>query len=273
MSLFICPICGGTLNSDGQKYACPLGHNFDIAREGYVNLLPANKKHSKTPGDDKNMVLARNRFLSGGLYEPLRSALIGLVSSLSAENANILDSGCGEGYYTEGIFMALADDGKTPRIAGIDISREAVRLASKRLREVEFAVASAYHLPVGDESADMVLNCFSPLCQEEFRRILRRDGIFIYVVPAPRHLWELKSALYDKPYENERLSIEYEGFSRERTLTVESRILLPDRTNIEDLFTMTPYFWKTPREGILRMEKLENLETEISFDIHVYRKV
>jgi 23S rRNA (guanine745-N1)-methyltransferase len=273
MSLFVCPICGESLNCDGQKYACPLGHSFDISREGYVHLLPANKKHSKAPGDDKNMVLARNRFLSGGLYEPLRAELIKIILSEADENANILDSGCGEGYYTEGIFQALADSGKTPRIAGIDISRDAVRLAAKRLKEVEFAVASAYHLPVGDESADMVLNCFSPLCREEFHRVLRRGGVFIYVVPAPRHLWELKCALYDKPYENERLMTAYEGFSLEKTKTVESRILLPDRANIADLFTMTPYFWKTPREGILRMEKLESLETEISFDIHVYRKV
>ncbi len=272
MSLFICPICGGSLKISGQNYVCPLGHCYDVAREGYVHLLPANKKHSKAPGDDKNMVMARNKFLSSGLYEPLRRELIALVLSQSQENVAIMDSGCGEGYYTEGIFEALKNVGKTSRIAGIDISKEAVRLAAKRLKEVEFAVASAYHLPVGDESVDMVLNCFSPLCEEEFRRVLRKGGYFIYVVPAPRHLWELKCALYDKPYENGRVLTEYEGFSLEKTLTVESRILLSDRQEISDLFTMTPYFWKTPVEGVNRMEKLEKLETEISFDIHVYRK-
>jgi len=273
MSLFICPICGGSLSSDGQKYVCAAGHCYDIASEGYVNLLPANKKHSKNPGDDKNMVRARNRFLSGGLYEPLRNALIGLLSSLSSKNAAILDSGCGEGYYTEGIFEKLTKEGKTPLLAGVDISREAVRLAAKRVRDAEFAVASAYHLPVSDESADLLLNCFSPLCEEEFRRVLRKDGYFIYVVPAPRHLWELKCALYDKPYENERISMDYEGFSLEQKETVESRILINDNQSISDLFTMTPYFWKTPREGIARMEELEKLETEISFDILVYRKI
>ncbi len=272
MSLFICPICGGRLERGQKSYACPAGHGYDIASEGYVHLLPANKKHSKLPGDDKNMVRARNRFLSGGYYEPLRRTLAGLAAELTYESSWVLDSGCGEGYYTEGIYDALKIAGKTARIAGIDISKEAVRLASKRLKDAEFAVASAYRLPLADSSTDIVLNCFSPLCDSEFRRVLKSGGFFIYVVPAPRHLWELKRTVYDKPYENGRAAAEYEGFELIKTITVEDRICLPDRQAISNLFTMTPYFWKTPKEGAARLEALETLETEISFDIYVYKK-
>ena len=272
MSLFICPICSGKLEQKEKSYACPLGHSYDTSAEGYVHLLPANKKHSKLPGDDKNMVRARNRFLSGGLYEPLRSALIGLLLELSSHNPTLLDSGCGEGYYTEGIFDALISAGKSPLAAGIDISKEAVKLAAKRVKSAEFAVASAYHLPLADESVDFVINCFSPLCVSEFQRVLKTEAYFIYVVPAPRHLWELKCAVYDKPYENERVCTEYEGFRLKKSAEVKEQISISDRQAIEDLFTMTPYFWKTPQEGVQRLLCLDKLETEISFDIYVYQK-
>ncbi len=273
MSLFICPICGERLERGEKSYACPSGHSYDISAEGYVHLLPANKKHSKLPGDDKNMVRARSRFLSGGYYEPLRSALIELVLELSSEKPAILDSGCGEGYYAEGIYDTLMSTGKAPLIAGIDISKEAVKLASKRVKNAEFAVASAYFLPLRIERVDFVLNCFSPLCCSEFRRVLKMGGYFIYVVPAPRHLWEMKSAVYDTPYENERLIAEYEGFELVKSVSVEERISISDRRTIADLFTMTPYFWKTPQEGAARLLSLDKLETEISFDIYVYRKI
>ena len=273
MSLFICPVCGGKLERSEKGYLCPMGHGFDLAAEGYVHLLPANKKHSKLPGDDKNMVRARNRFLSGGYYEPLRKTLSALTLELSGDDPAVLDSGCGEGWYTEGIYNALKSTGKSFQVGGIDISKEAVRLAAKRLKNAEFAVASAYHLPLAEDSVSLVLNCFSPLCTSEFLRVLKTDGHFVYVVPAPRHLWELKCAVYDKPYENERTREEYEGFELVKTVNVDSVITLPDRQTISDLFTMTPYFWKTPKEGIARLELLEMLETEISFDIYVYRKV
>lgn len=272
MSLFICPICGNNLERGERSYTCPSGHSYDIAAEGYVHLLPANKKHSKLPGDDKNMVRARSRFLSDGYYEPLRKAIVELVLSLSSEKPAILDSGCGEGYYTEGIFNALKSAEKSPLVTGIDISKEAVRLAAKRVKDCEFAVASAYCLPLGFESTDFVLNCFSPLCGSEFRRVLKEGGYFIYVVPAPRHLWELKRAIYDTPYENERSIAEYEGFELVKTVTVVERISIADRQAIADLFTMTPYFWKTPQEGASRLLRLDCLETEISFDVYVYQK-
>jgi len=272
MSLFKCPICGGKLERGEKSYACSSGHSYDIAAEGYVNLLPVNKKHSKLPGDDKNMVRARSRFLSSGYYEPLRKALIGLVLGLSSDSPAILDSGCGEGYYTEGIYDALKSAGKTPLVAGIDISKEAVKLAAKRVKSAEFAVASAYSLPLNIERIDLLLNCFSPLCGSEFRRVLKTGGYFIYVVPAPRHLWEMKRAVYDAPYENERHIAEYEGFELVKKETVDERISIPNRQTISDLFTMTPYFWETPQEGASRLLSLDSLETEISFDIYVYRK-
>lgn len=162
MSLFTCPLCASPLDRAERSYTCPNGHCFDVAKEGYVHLLPANKKHSKSPGDDKGMVTARNQFLSRGYYAPLRDALCALALKYTGPQVSVLDSGCGEGYYTAGIHAALTRAGREVRLAGIDLSKPSVRLAAKRVPEGEFAVASAYHLPVADRSVDLLLNCFSP---------------------------------------------------------------------------------------------------------------
>ena len=122
-SLFVCPLCGGALTRREGSYLCPAGHCFDIAREGYTYLLPVNRKHSKTPGDDKAMAAARHTFLEKGYYAPLCEELCQLAVELTGDAPAVLDNGCGEGYYTAGIYRALCEAGKTPVMAGIDISK------------------------------------------------------------------------------------------------------------------------------------------------------
>lgn len=271
VSLFCCPLCAAPLERNQSAYICPNGHCFDVAREGYVHLLPANRKHSKAPGDDKGMVTARNRFLSKDYYAPLRQALCTLALDHTGGSAAVLDSGCGEGYYTAGIHAALTGAGRTVALAGIDLSKPSVRLAAKRVPAGEFAVASAYHLPVAGRSVDLLLNCFSPLALEEFRRVLRPGGTFLYVVPAASHLWELKQVLYDRPYPNQEQEIPYEGFAYETVVPVDARLEVAGE-DLPDLFQMTPYYWKTPKEGAQRLAALEGLTVQASFRIHVFRR-
>ena len=112
-SLFLCPICSAPLRRGERTYTCPSGHSYDIAREGYVHLLPPNRKHSKSPGDDKAMVAARNRFLSAGYYAPLQEELARLALRYAPSGRTVLvDSGCGEGYYTAGAASALRASGR-----------------------------------------------------------------------------------------------------------------------------------------------------------------
>lgn len=271
-SLFVCPLCGEKLTRRENSYFCPNGHCHDVAREGYTYLLPVNRKHSKAPGDDKAMAAARSAFLSKDYYAPLRDALCQLSVSLTGPAPAVLDSGCGEGYYTAAIYQALCAAGKTPRMAGTDISKFILRLAARREKSVEFAVASSYHLPVADRSIDLLLNCFSPLALEEFRRALRPGGTFLYVVPSEKHLWELKQVLYDHPYPNEVKETPYEGFAYAEIRHVEDRIRVLGQEDIHALFQMTPYYWKTPKSGCQRLAALEELAVTISFDIHVFRR-
>ena len=271
LSLFTCPHCASPLRREERSYTCPNGHCFDIAKEGYVHLLPANQKHSKSPGDDKGMVTARNQFLSRDYYAPLRDALCALALEHTGGQVSVLDSGCGEGYYTAGIHAALTGAGRQVALAGIDLSKPSVRLAAKCVPQGEFAVASAYHLPVADGSIDLLLNCFSPLALEEFRRVLRPGGLFLYVVPAANHLWELKQVLYDKPYPNQEQDIPYEGFSYVSVVPVDTTMEVAGE-DLPNLFQMTPYYWKTPKEGAARLAALDGLKVQAAFSIHVFRR-
>ena len=271
-SLFRCPVCGAPLVREEHSYRCPQGHSYDISKEGYTHLLPANRKNSAAPGDDKEMAQARRDFLSKGYYAPLLDTLCGEILSRCGDAPTLLDTGCGEGYYTAGIYQTLKSAGKSPRMAGTDISKFILRYAAKREKGIEFAVASSNALPLADGSIDVLLNCFSPLFLDEFRRVLKPGGHFLYVVPAAEHLWELKQVLYDAPYPNEEKETPYEGFDYEGIVPVDAVIHLKNQQDIQSLFRMTPYAWKTPKEGKDRLAALEELDCRISFRVHIFKK-
>ena len=271
MSLFVCPVCAGRLDRQGGQYRCERGHSFDVARENYVNLLPANRQHSKTPGDDKAMAAARTRFLDGGWYGPLRDKLCQLTEALLPPGGALLDAGCGEGWYTAALAqISAAKGGQT---AGVDLSKPAVKKAARRCPQAEIAVASVYHLPLGDSSVDVLVDCFSPLAVEEFYRVLKPGGKFLYVVPGPRHLWELKEILYDRPYENGEKVETYPGFAPPEVTAVETSFTLTAPEDIQALYHMTPYTWKTPKEGARRLEAVEQLTLTGQFRIHAMTRL
>ena len=192
---------------------------------------------------------------------------------ISDSSPALLDSGCGEVYYTAGLHQALALSGAAPRICGVDLSKYALRRAAKRLPEGEFAVASVYRLPLAGKRVDLLVNCFSPLAAEEFARVLRPGGTFLYVVPSARHLWEMKAVLYDRLYENPVRRESYPGFVWQGVEQVRYSLSLTDPADITALFHMTPYAWKTPKSGVQRLAGLDRLDTQAGFDIHCYQKI
>lgn len=274
MNGFICPVCAGQLTEQGG-WRCSKGHSFDKAKEGYVNLLMANRMNSKTPGDSKEMVAARHRFLQSEAYRPFAEKLAQLCAQLAKTKKaplHILDAGCGEGYYDSVICQYLTSQGLEYRLIGFDISKTAVRLAAKRnLPNASFAVASSFAIPVQDGWADVVLNVFSPFCGDEFLRCLTDKGSLLYAVPTAQHLMGLKKVLYDTPYENPCQQVEYPGFTQAGECTVEQQLLTQGQ-QVQDLFAMTPYYWKTPPEGTVRLKKCESLQTTIGFRFLFYVK-
>lgn len=271
MSLFCCPHCALPLRREANEYHCSSGHRFDVAREGYVHLLPANRKHSANPGDDREMVMARARFLEKGWYAPLRDALCHLALTHTPPGGVVVDAGCGEGWYSQGLWNCLTKADLHPRLVGVDLSRAAVKKAARRVTEGEFAIASVYRLPLADGCAHLLLDCFAPLALAEYRRVLRPGGIFLYVVPGPRHLFELKTVLYDRPYENRVEQDTYPGLTLRDMVAVDFSMDIRDRQTLLDLFRMTPYAWKTPREGVERLEALDGLAVTASFQILVLK--
>ncbi len=269
----ICPLCGSPLLSAGGSYRCENRHTYDCAKSGYVNLLDVSQKKTKFPGDNKLMAAARRDFLNKGYYEFLSSAVNKVCVDFLCENPApaILDAGCGEGYYTARLAEVLLKAGAKPEILGIDISKFAVDLAAKRCKNVSFAVASTFRLPVAENFCDMALNLFAPYCGEEIQRILKPGGIFLMAIPGAEHLWELKQAVYETPYKNEVKDYPLGGFEFLEVRKVETVLDLMNREDILHLFEMTPYYYKTSKEDQGRLMKLDSLSVTASFELLIYK--
>jgi 23S rRNA (guanine745-N1)-methyltransferase len=274
MDVLACPVCGAPLVREEKVFHCRSRHSYDIAKEGYVYLLPPNKKHSADPGDSRQMVTARRRFLESGYYQIFSDRLNTLLlQNLHTQSPVILDAGCGEGYYTGRLREFLLKHGTKPEQYGFDISKSAVRSAAKKYKGISFAVSSLFSIPVLSGVADAITDIFAPIVPEEFFRVLRPGGLLILAVPSPRHLYGLKEILYEEPYENEQRDTVYAGFAFLQRVPVRGEITLTGTQQIQDLFAMTPYFRKTPREGCERLARTQTLKTEIGFDFLLYRKV
>lgn len=240
-----CPICREPLSLVGNGLACSNRHSFDRARQGYYNLLPVQHKNSRDPGDNQAMVEARRRFLDGGHYAPLARRL----AELAAERGprSWLDIGCGEGYYTSQLAAALPDS----QAYGLDISRDAVRQACKRSRNVTWLVASMARIPLADASCALLTSVFSPLDWQEAYRLLPVGGGLLRMGPTRQHLFELRQRLYDevRPYDDEKhLQLIPQGMQLSDTHTLEYRLALPQAEDRADLLAMTPHGWRASAE-------------------------
>ena len=272
MPELICPVCREKLILDKRSYRCGKGHCFDLAKSGYVNLLPPSAG-GKRHGDDKLMVKARSRFLDKGFYDKLSDAVAQCVNFYSPDLAHIVDAGCGEGKYTADMLKTLEQAGKQAHILGIDISKDALICAAKRCKNINFCAASTAHMPIEDESCHIVVNIFSPFMAEEFYRVLKPGAKLIRVVPLKMHLWELKALIYDKPFPNPPMDMEAPGFKIVDTQPLCYEISLNSSEEIMDLFMMTPYYYKTGAADQQKAAQAEHLETKLEFGIYVYEKL
>jgi 23S rRNA (guanine745-N1)-methyltransferase len=267
-----CPVCNEALNKENNSYICTNRHTHDIAKEGYVNLLLAQHKRSKNPGDSEEMIRSRQAFLNKGYYKILSNAIVQKLSSIpQAFEQNILDVGCGEGYYMQGIVDVSANS----KLYGIDISKSAVKLAGKRKMGATLCVASAYDLPFFDESFSSIVSVFSPVSASELERLLKSDGNIIMVGPAEEHLKGLTAHIYDEVLAhkgNYSVIDESESFVLNEQIEIKEEIVVKQE-DILDLLRMTPYYWQITVEKKEKILALSELRTMVNFYVRVYGKV
>ncbi len=260
--MLICPVCGKELMFFDRRAACPMGHSFDLAREGYVNLLRSTKS-GDLMGDNKFSARARRDFLNKGYYASLQNTLCDIFRE---KQGTVLDICCGEGYYT-----AALGRNENLQVFGFDISREMVRLAAKRGFGTYF-VANMAAIPVAQESMDYGIHLFAPFIEEAFLRVLKPGGRLFTVIPGRKHLWGLKQALYDTPYENDEILPETKALRLISVQKVTDQITLACQEDIQAVFQMTPYYFHTSLTDKAKLEKLDTLQTPVEFVIGEYEK-
>lgn len=259
LSVYHCPICHTTLTPAAKSWQCEQGHQFDVAKEGYIHLLPVQYKNSHSPGDTAESVTARRAFLQAGHYQPLRDALQAQLQQTNAQT--LLDLGCGEGYYTEAMQHAV------PQVIGLDIAKPAIRLAAKRLPQIQWVVGSAVRLPIQSQSMDVVCSLFSPLPLAEMQRVLKSNGQLWVATPAADHLHSLRAQLFEQvnPHTPDKF---VQQLAPSFNLLSQTEIRVPlqlDQQGLRQLIAMTPYAYKAKPERRQQLEQATVFQTEAVF--------
>lgn len=274
-----CPLDGAPLNITVAQLTCTNGHSFDIARQGYVNLLPVQQKRSKHPGDSKEMIAARTRFLNTGIYAPIAEKLDDIVleqfsASLLTDQTELclLDAGCGEGYYFDHLFQTLARQSvaKPISLIGLDISKPAIIAAAKRNKQITWLVGSNKTPPVEPATVDIILSLFGFPTFDSFKVSLKPHGKIILVEAGPEHLIELRNIIYPTVNKSPPPNL---SAAEEAGFTLTDSALLQYKTGdippeqIMNLLTMTPHLYKATHEGKLAAAALDkiNLTVDIVF--------
>lgn len=273
---FKCPSCASELVLHDKSYVCKNKHLYDISKYGYVNLLLANKKNTKSPGDNEEMIKSRSSFLNKGYYQSLSDTLNKTIGLLTEDNQpkKILDIGCAEGYYLDQLKQSF-DLNSKHLFGGIDISKSGIQLAAKRKMNSRLAVANIYDLPFLNKEFNIGYSIFAPIDKDEISRVLCDNGALIIVGPGEEHLSGLAEHIYDNVIShsgNYNIIDNNEKFECLEVIEVKENIVV-EQEDILDLLRMTPYYWQTSEEKKENILKLTKLNTPIHFYVKVYRKL
>lgn len=261
----LCPVCHQVLEKIGSAYRCSQNHSFDIARQGYVNLLTVSQKHSLHPGDTREQVLARRAFLETNTYAPIVETLIDTAKKYNGHGP-ILDVGCGEGYYSSQLRNALDCE-----LVGLDISKEAVRCAASKYKAATWICATASRIPLPDKAAGILTSLFALTLPDEFHRCLMPDGLFLQVLAAEDHLTGLKSIIYPELlHKQKQTQPVLPGFSCLESIPIRFPISVSG-PQVQNLFSMTPHVYRVSKEGLMRLQQVHTLSDIASCVLNVYR--
>ncbi|WP_318369339.1 23S rRNA (guanine(745)-N(1))-methyltransferase [Enterobacter sp.] len=267
---FTCPLCHAPLRRTETSFICPQRHQFDLAKEGYVNLLPVQHKRSREPGDSAEMMQARRAFLDAGHYQPLREVISQqLEMRLPASAQALLDIGCGEGYYTHAFAQTASQHGA--QTFGLDVSKAAIRAAAKRYPQVTFCVASSHRLPFEDSSMDAVVRIYAPCSAQELARVVKPGGWVITAAPGPQHLKALKGLIYDEVQLHALQTEEITGFTLRDHIALGYIMNLSGKEAVA-LLQMTPFAWRAKPAVWEELEKMAQFACETDFSIQCWQR-
>ena len=263
------------LEREDKRYVCSNNHSYDISEKGYVNLMLANQKKTKDPGDNRYMIESRRDFLNKDYYKKFSDCLNEvIIEELYSYERNILDAGCGEGYYISNLRNSfLEENNDSINFYGTDISKNAIIHAAKRDKNINLSVASSFDLPIISNTLDCVIRNFAPGDDREFYRVLKEDGILVIATPGVEHLLGLKEILYEIPRKNEIKENIPEGFRHIRNKEIRYDINLDNSEDITNLISMTPYYWSITDSMRGRIGEISELKTELDFNIDVFKKI
>lgn len=270
MSL-ICPLCQHPLSLQHAGWRCDNHHQFDQAKEGYVNLLPAQHKGSREPGDSAEMMQARRAFLDAGHYQPLQQKVADWLSALLPASASkLLDIGCGEGYYTAAVADALHQR-ESAEVFGLDVAKVAIRAAAKRYRDILFCVASSNRLPFANASLDAILRIYAPCNEQELKRVVKPGGYLLTVTPGPRHLLQFKALIYREVRLHTPEEKSYSGFTRieQQRLDYPMQLSGPEA---KTLLQMTPFAWRAREEVWQTLAQADSFSCEADFCLTLWQR-
>ena len=279
-----CPLDGLPLTHNAKQVVCPRGHNFDVAKQGYINLLPVQYKHSKHPGDNEAMVEARTAVLNSGVYAPIAAKLnaitFGLIASRQNKKICLLDAGCGEGYYLAQLLAALQQQSIDTEITliGLDISKPAILAAAKRSKQITWLIATSKVPPLLPGSVDFILCLFGFPMYDSFRQLLSPAGKLILVEAGPEHLIEIRNIIYPtvtKAPPPELCTAMAAGFSLSEQTQLNYRMTLETNTQIMNLLYMTPHFFRATQAGKQAASHLEAIDitVDVLFRVLEHRPV
>lgn len=267
---FSCPLCHAPLRRQENSLVCPQRHQFDLAKEGYVNLLPVQHKRSREPGDSAEMMQARRAFLDAGHYQPLRDAISQqLDARLPAQASALLDIGCGEGYYTDAFAQIAAQHGA--QTFGLDVSKPAIRAAAKRYPQVMFCVASSHRLPFEASTLDAIVRIYAPCKAQELSRVVKAGGWVITAAPGPHHLQELKGLIYDEVQLHAPQREQIEGFTLAEQHALGYSMTLSG-TEAVALLQMTPFAWRAKPAVWEALADMAQFSCQTDFSIQCWQR-
>lgn len=263
--VYQCPVCQSALRDASGHVFCAQGHHFDRARSGYLNLHAVQHKNSRSPGDSATSISARRSFFDAGYYRALQYAIGEFFSTQDStpELGRVLDLGCGEGYYAG----YLAERLPQSQIWGLDISKAAIQAAAKRYRKVQFAVGSSYKPPYQTASFSHLLSVFAPLEAVEARRLLRRGGSLLRVLPARAHLYEIKALLYPQAHYHEEPTPLPDDWRLKGSQRLQEDFEIKSVEHLQALISMTPYAWRLER--MTQAQLCEALPLKIGLDVYL----